>query len=184
MENNDSGKSVERVSLEGELQKWFAGQGVSSTGPTRAVQLLDASVLLAQPRPSQWNQRGDFRVHERCRYLWYKHATRILGWFDRRRFPDIVTTILCRYAFLEQGGRDEATRDLSICASECLISTGSRLPVTEACCAALHGQKSGWQAHVMGHETHVTPILTTGSPFVHAPTDLANEVMEVQHDAW
>ena len=33
------------------------------------------------------------------------------------------------------------------------------IPVTEKLCAALHGQKSGWQAPVMGHVPHVTAML-------------------------
>ena len=111
MENIGPGKSADRVCLEGELQKWFTGQGVSVEGASRAVQLLDAEVLLAQPRPSRWNRKGEFGVQERCRYLWYRHAARILGWCDRRRFPDIVTSILRGHAFPEQVRRDEATRE-------------------------------------------------------------------------
>ena len=37
-------------------------------------------------------------------------------------------------------------------------------------------------APVMGHEPNVTPILIAGSPFVHAPTVLVNEVTELQDD--
>ena len=66
MENIDSWKSVERILLEGELTKWFGEQGVSATGASRAVSLLDATVLLAEPRPSRWNRKGDFGVQERC----------------------------------------------------------------------------------------------------------------------
>lgn len=74
MEITGNCKSATRLSLEGELEKWFADQGVSKEGGSRAVQLLDASTLLAQPRPSRWNRRGEFGIHERCRYLWYRHA--------------------------------------------------------------------------------------------------------------
>lgn len=105
-------KSAERVSLEGELQRWFVRQGVSEQGATLAVQLLDASILLAQPRPSRWNRRGDFGVQERCRYLWHRHAARILGWCERRRFPDIVTAILRAHVFPTRNVRDEATREV------------------------------------------------------------------------
>ena len=111
MENIITAKSAERVSLEGELTKWFGEQGVSATGASRAVKLLDASVLLAEPRPSRWNRRGSFGVQERCRYLWYRHAARILGWCDRRRFLAIVTDILRGHAFPQQVGRDEASRE-------------------------------------------------------------------------
>ena len=110
MEITGNCKSAARISLEGELEKWFAGQGVSPEGASRAVQLLDANTLLAQPRPSRWNRRGAFGVQERCRYLWYRHAARILGWCERRRFPDIVTDILRQHIFPTQGGHDEATR--------------------------------------------------------------------------
>lgn len=100
-----------RVSVECELRVWFASQGVSEEGAARAVQLLDRSTLLAQPRPRRWNRRGDFGLQERCRYLWYRHAARILGWCDRRRFPDVVTAILRQHAFPSPASRDEATRE-------------------------------------------------------------------------
>lgn len=111
MEIGGNGKSAERVSLEGELENWFRGQGVSTEGASRAVRLLDASILLAQPRPSGWNRRGTFGVQERCRYLWYRHAARILGWCDRRKFPDIVTRILRLHVFPTPGGSDETVSE-------------------------------------------------------------------------
>ena len=104
-------KSAKRVSLEGELENWFARQGFSKEGASRVVQLLDASTLLTQPRPSQWNCRGKFRVQEWCQYLWYRHAARILGWCDCKRFPNIVTGILRGHIFPMQGGRNEATHE-------------------------------------------------------------------------
>ena len=104
-------KSSDRISLEGELQKWFLEQRVSVEGAARAVQLLDANTLLAQPRPSRWNRRGNFGVQERCRYLWYRHAARILGWCERKRFPDLVTGILRGHVFPTQGVRDETPRE-------------------------------------------------------------------------
>ena len=107
-------KSAERVCLELELENWFRGQGVSSEGALRAVRLLDPTALLAQPRPSRWNRRGNFGVQERCRYLWYRHAARILGWCERRTFPDIVTRILRGHVFPTLCGRDEtAGEDVS-----------------------------------------------------------------------
>ena len=108
MENSRTSAIAERASLECELHKWFSDQGVSSEGATRAVQLLDAGKLLAQPRPSRWNRRGEFGVQERCRYLWYRHAARILGWCERRKFPDIVTSILRGHVFPSQSVSDEA----------------------------------------------------------------------------
>ena len=122
MENNCCGKSAERVSLETDLRKWLSGQGVSAEGAERAVQLLDAGVLLAQPRPSRWNRKGSFGIQERCRYLWYRHAARILGWCERRRFPDTVTGILRGHIFPQQGARDEETRE----DAKGSISAGSR----------------------------------------------------------
>ena len=111
MESSRASASAERDSFECELHKWFEGQGVSKEGATRAVQLLDASTLLAQPRPSRWNRRGEFGLQERCRYLWYRHAARILGWCERRRFPDSVTSILRGHVFPSQAARDEAPRE-------------------------------------------------------------------------
>lgn len=111
MEIGENCKSAERVSVEEELEIWFTGQGVSSEGARRAVRLLDADALLSQPRPSRWNRRGTFGVQERCRYLWYRHAARILGWCDRRRFPDRVTRILRGHIFPTLGEHDEAARE-------------------------------------------------------------------------
>ena len=107
MENSTSCRSAERVDLEGALRSWFASQGVSEVGASRALRLLDASALLAEPRPSRWNRRGAFGIQERCRYLWYRHAARILGWCERRRFPDTVTGILRVHIFPAQSGSDE-----------------------------------------------------------------------------
>ena len=111
MERSNTWACANRISLESELRNWFTEQGVTEEGAARAVGLLDASTLLAQPRPSRWNRRGTFGIQERCRYLWYRHAARILGWCERRRFPDIVTGILRGHVFPTEGGRDEATRE-------------------------------------------------------------------------
>lgn len=109
MERSSTCESADRISFESELRSWFAGQGVSEEGAAQAVLLLDARTLLSQPRPSRWNRRGTFGVQERCRYLWYRHAARILGWCERRKFPDVVTGILRRHIFPTQGARDEAS---------------------------------------------------------------------------
>ena len=111
MERSSTCSSGERIRLESDLRHWFAGQGVGQEGAARAVLLLDAGTLLATPRPSRWNRRGQFGVQERCRYLWYRHAARILGWCERRRFPDTVTAILRTHVFPTQGARHEATRE-------------------------------------------------------------------------
>lgn len=110
MERSSTCESADHISFESELRRWFRGQGVSEEGAARAVLLLDASTLLSQPRPSRWNRRGTFGVQERCRYLWYRHAARILGWCERRKFPDVVTGILRRHVFPTHTGlRDEAS---------------------------------------------------------------------------
>ena len=59
-------KSAHRLALEGELETWFQWHGVSESGASRAVRLLDASYLLAQSRSSNWNWKGDFGIQERC----------------------------------------------------------------------------------------------------------------------
>ena len=107
MECSNNSMSAERVSLERELRQWFTGQGVSQQGAARAVHLLDATTLLAQPRPSRWNRRGKFGVQERCRYLWYRHTAQILGWCDRRRFPDIVTGLVRGHVFPTRPTRED-----------------------------------------------------------------------------
>ena len=111
MERSSICEFANTISVEAELRNWFRGQGVSEEGAARAVLLLDARTLLAQPRPGRWNRRGTFGVQERCRYLWYRHAAVILGWCERRRFPDLVTGILRGHVFPTEGGRNEATRE-------------------------------------------------------------------------
>lgn len=70
-----------------------------------------SSRIHVRARPSRWNRRGKFGVQERCRYLWYRHAARILGWCDRKKFPDLVTGILRAHVFPTPGGEDETTRE-------------------------------------------------------------------------
>jgi hypothetical protein len=111
MERSTAIEIADCISLEFVLRNWFSQQGVSETGTARAVSLLDASTLLAEPRPGRWNRQGTFGIQERYRYLWYRHAARILGWCDRRRFPEIVTGILRGYIFPTQVWRDETTRE-------------------------------------------------------------------------
>ena len=144
METVAACKSAERVLLEAELHKWFANQGVSEEGAARALQLLDASTLLAQPRPSRWNRRGDFGVQERCRYLWYRHAARILGWCERKRFPDIVTGILRAHIFPSRHVRDEATREDG---SGRLSAGGHRDPIA----IVADGHSPGWLSCMWPH---------------------------------
>lgn len=100
--------SSERIIVEERLLNWFRGQGVSEEGASRAVKLLHGPTLAAAPRPSRWNRRGEFKEAERCRYLWYRHAARILRWCDRTKFPTEVTDILRQKIFPTAGGDDEA----------------------------------------------------------------------------
>ena len=158
MENSGCGKSAERVDLEGVLQRWFATQGVSEVGATRALRLLDASTLLAEPRPSRWNRRGAFGIQERCRYLWYRHAARILGWCERRRFPDIVTVILRTHVFPTQTGRDEAPREDGASRVSADAHAGPPQIATDSSAAGqssthfvtTHAPGSGFQWHLLG----------------------------------
>ena len=104
----ESCRSAERLCLEGELKAWFRRQGVSEAGGSWAVELLDAPTLLSQPRPGKWNRRGDFGFQARCRYLWYRHAAKILGWCERKPFPELITGILRDHIFPDSERRDEA----------------------------------------------------------------------------
>lgn len=80
--------------VEGELFSWFRVQGVSEEGSRKAIALLDSRYLEEEPRPRRWNQKAEFGHQERCRYLWYRHAARILGWTERTQFPDFVRELL------------------------------------------------------------------------------------------
>ncbi|KAG0597749.1 hypothetical protein M758_12G018700 [Ceratodon purpureus] len=88
------GEVQEFAGVEAELFRWFRAEGVSEQGSRRAVALLDSAYLHAQLRPSPWNRRGNFGHQERCRYLWYRHAARILGWCDMQQFPEFVRALL------------------------------------------------------------------------------------------
>lgn len=77
-----------------ELQRWFRLQGASKREVCKAVRLLDRVQLEAEPRPRKWNRRGHFPIEDHCRYLWYRHAARLLGWCDRHQFPQFVRDLL------------------------------------------------------------------------------------------
>ena len=110
MGGRGTGRTAERIQVEGELFRWFVEQGINEGGASRALRLLDANTLDIEPRPSRWNRRGEFGVQERRRYFWYRHAARILGWGERKPFPGLVTEILRNHIFPSAGGRDEASR--------------------------------------------------------------------------
>ena len=113
----------ELVGVEAELYRWFRVQGATEEGSRRVVALLNSEYLLVEPRPRRWNRRGDFGHQERCRYLWYRHAARILGWCDRQQFPDFIRGLLRDQYYPSQHGiTDEETR-----ANEDVLQAGASL---------------------------------------------------------
>ena len=100
------------------LREWVTGQGRSESTASKVVDLLQAERLLSEPRPKAWNRRGQFAEEERRRYLWYRHAARLLGWKDRHEFPEFVRTLLKTHIFSSDGAHretnDEAGREGSI----------------------------------------------------------------------
>ena len=111
MGGGGNSRSAQFLAAGEELNRWFRGHCVSEEGARRAVLLLDVTTLLAQPRPSRWNRRGNFGVNARCRYLWYRHAAKILGWCDRTAFPTLVTDIIRSQVFPDTLDHDEAPRE-------------------------------------------------------------------------
>lgn len=95
-----------------EVRRWFRSQGVSETGAARAVRLLDRTSLEQEPKPARRNRRGQFGVDKHCRYLWYRHTAKILGWCDRHQFPSSIRDILCRQYFPSPSAEDEEARTL------------------------------------------------------------------------
>lgn len=94
------------------IWRWFRSQGIAEAGASRAVRLLNAEVLLTEPRPGRWNRRGEFGVEERCRYLWYRHAAKILGWCERQHFPNEIRDILRTKCFPPPSvGNEEVGQD-------------------------------------------------------------------------
>ena len=91
------------------LHSWFLGQGVLEGSATQAIRLCESKYLQAQQHPASWNRRGKFGVQEHCRYLWYRHAARLLGWCERKQFPTLVTEILRAHIYPTVGGNDEET---------------------------------------------------------------------------
>ena len=158
MERSTAVESADRIHLESVLRNWFAQQGVSEAGASRAVVLLDASTLLSQPRPSRWNRRGTFGVQERCRYLWYRHAARILGWCDRRRFPGEVTAILRGHIFPCQGGRDETTREDGEARVTACAPAGSTAVATHSTAIADGQPVAGKSSCILTHHAPVANV--------------------------
>ena len=89
------------------IWRWFRSQGVAEAGATRAVRLLDRTLLLKEPRPARLNRRGQFGAEKRCRYFWYCHAAKILGWCERKQFPSEIRDILRCNCFPSPTGEDE-----------------------------------------------------------------------------
>jgi hypothetical protein len=97
------------LSCRTKLHFWFLEQGVSEGRAAQAIRLCEGKYLQAQPRPASWNQRGKFGIREHCRYLWYRHAVRLLGWYERKQFPASTTEILCSHIYSTAGEDDEET---------------------------------------------------------------------------
>ncbi|KAG0595748.1 hypothetical protein M758_UG193600 [Ceratodon purpureus] len=106
------------------LHSWFCEQGLSEDRATHAIQLCKGKFLEEQPRPTAWNRRGSFGVSERRRYLWYRHAARLLGWCERKQFPPLVTDILRSHVYRSIGEGDEES---CLCPREV---SGFPMPVT------------------------------------------------------
>ena len=111
------------------LHSWFLGQGVSEGSAAQAIRLCEGKYLQAQRRPTSWNRRGKFGVWEHCRYLWYKHAARLLRWCERKQFPTLVTEILRTHIYPTAGENDEET-----CACAIEAKQGSIPPICGGHC--------------------------------------------------
>ena len=90
------------------LRAWVRGQGRSEGTASKIVALLQVDQLLSEPRPRSWLRRGNFEEEDKLRYLWYRHAARLLGWKERQIFPGFVSALLKRHSFRSHGVRDEA----------------------------------------------------------------------------
>ena len=90
-----------------QLHSWFRQQGLSEGSATRAIRLCEEQYLEDQPRPGAWNRCGKFGVSEHRRYLWYRHAARLLGWCERKPFPAFVTDIIRTHIYRTVGQDDE-----------------------------------------------------------------------------
>lgn len=64
----------------------------------------------------------------------------------------------------------------------CILQRSQKHRATRTDPTAVHGQESGWEAPVMGHESNATPILPACSPFVHASSVVVNEVTQSEDD--
>ncbi|KAG0594451.1 hypothetical protein M758_UG078600 [Ceratodon purpureus] len=103
----DCRESPERGVEVEKLRAWVRGQGRSEGTASKIVALLEVEQLLSEPRPRTWLRRGNFEEEEKLRYLWYRHAARLLGWKERQRFPEFVSTLLKTHTFRSHGVRDE-----------------------------------------------------------------------------
>ncbi|KAG0575285.1 hypothetical protein KC19_VG333600 [Ceratodon purpureus] len=61
------------------LRAWVRGQGRSEGTSSTIVALLQVDSLLSEPRSRSWLRRGNFEEEDKLRYLWYRHAARLLG---------------------------------------------------------------------------------------------------------
>ncbi|KAG0572930.1 hypothetical protein KC19_VG135100 [Ceratodon purpureus] len=118
---NDGSKAMTEgvLACRRKLHTWFLEQGLSEGSATQAIRLCDFVYLEAQSRPVAWNRRGKFGIPERSRYLWYRHAAKLLGWYDRKQFPSVVIDILQHHVYPSPGDEDEES-----CACEVEDSRG------------------------------------------------------------
>ncbi|KAG0553302.1 hypothetical protein KC19_12G000500 [Ceratodon purpureus] len=104
----DCRESPERWFEVEKLRAWVRGQGRSEGTASKIVALLQVDQLLSEPRPRTWLRRGNFEEEDKLRYLWYRHAARLLGWKERQKFPGFVSTLLKSHTFWSHRVRDEA----------------------------------------------------------------------------
>ena len=105
------------------IRSWFRSQGVGEEGAARAVRLLNREVLLNERRPARWNRRGQFGPEERCRYMWYRHSAKILGWCERHQFPAEIREILRNHCFPSPRAENEEARTHGASSRDISVST-------------------------------------------------------------
>ena len=75
------------------LRAWGLRFRVSETVVCRLVRCLDSGFLLSLPRPPRFKV-GKFPPPQIHRYLWYHQAAKVLGWWDRQKFPYEIEKLL------------------------------------------------------------------------------------------
>ena len=91
LSNPPSGQVLREA--EGVIQAWGLTSGFPETVVCRLVSCLDSKFLLSLPRPPGF-KRGKFSAAHIHRYLWYRQATKTLGWRDRQKFLALIENLL------------------------------------------------------------------------------------------